>query len=628
MKLFQLNKIKTDALSAFRRFPLFMIFCITLSLVSIFTIEYGKGLDWNTRLNIYHFLSILSMGILFILTLTNYTEKVKLLPLKFWIIQGLAIIFMVFYYLITPQQFSTFELTMRIISINLGLAFLLIYLPYHMDNDLSAFWVYTKTLFLRLMTTYLFTMILYIGLSLAMLAIEKLFGVHIKGELYLYLLIVLSGIFAPVFFAGGLSNDYSYYAQPSTYPKALKFLVLYIILPIVVIYMTILYVYAFKIIVLWHLPSGWVSNLVLSFSIAGLISFFFIYPLKNSENKFITGFFKLYFWLMLPLIALLFIAIFKRVGEYGITELRYYVMLLAFWLAFISIYLIITKYKNIKIIALSFFIIAVLSSFGPWGAFSVSERSQLKCFEKILTKNNMLKNGLIIKNDTVSNKKVRRDLSSIVTYIVEYHNEKDLQKYFTVKFDTLFKKEDSRYNKPEKILKLMGVEYVNRWDVRYDEENNDYNEYINFNADLNENIIDISKHDFLINVNGSYYRYPESNPDSIIKKEYKNDNLTITEAFNLKNNNLSYLLGNYKINILSINLNDVFTKLIKDYPAKSNRTVLPEKLHFGNTSDIFKADFQILYLSANSSSKGVYNNISLTARLMVATGRNNIKIAN
>jgi len=622
MKIFNISKIKTDALSAFRRFPLFITFCITLSIVSILTIEYGKGLEWNTKLHIYHFLSILSMGIIFILAVSNYKEKVKLSGVKFWVTQGIFVVFMFVYYFISPQQFSTFELTMRIVSINLGLIFLVIYLPYHKDNDLSAFWQYTKTLFLRLMTTYLFTVILYFGLSLAILAIDKLFGVHIKGDLYLYLFIILCGIFAPVFFAGGLSSDYSYYSQPLAYPKALKFLVLYIILPIVVIYMLILYVYAIKIIVLWQFPSGWVSNLVLSFSIAGLISFFLIYPLKNSENKFITSFFKLYFWLMLPLITLLFIAIFKRVGEYGITELRYYVMLLAFWLAFISIYLIITKHKNIKVIALSFFIIAVFSSFGPWGAFSVSKRSQLNCFEKILIKNNMIKNGLIVKADTVSNKKVRRDLSSIVTYIVDYHSEKDLQKYFTVNFDTLFKDENSKYNKAEIILKQMGIEYVSRWDVRYDEEANDYNEYVSFSADLNDNIIDISKHDFLINISNSYNNSPYFKSDSVIQKDYKNEFVTITEIYYLKNNRLSYFLGNDKVKILDIDFNAILSRLMKEYPSKYNRNISPEKLRINNNiADKHKADFQIIYLSANSNSKGVFTNISLTARLMLKINR-------
>lgn len=617
MKIFQINQIKTDLLSAFKRFPLFITFCIALTVVSIYTIENERQLEWITKLNLYHFLSILSMGIFFILAVTNYAEKVKLPLKKLFLVQGIFVVFMVLYYFISPDKFSTFELSMRIVSINLGLIFLVIYLPYHKDNDLTAFWQYTKTLFLRLMTTYLFTMILYFGLSLALLAIDSLFGVKIDGDLYLYLFIVLTGFFAPVFFTGGLKKDYSVFSTELVYPKALKFLVLYILLPIVVLYMLILYVYATKIIILWQFPSGWVSNLVLSFSIVGLISFFLTYPLRNSENKFISGFFKLYFWFMLPLIALLFVAIFKRIGVYGITELRYYVMLLAFWLAFISIYLIITKYKDLKIIALSFFIIAVFTSFGPWGAFSVSKKSQLNRFEKILTENNMIKDGLIVKSDSIVDKKTNRNLSSIVSYIVHYHDVKSLQKYFKVDFDTLFKDDYSRYNKETLILEQMGLQYVSQWDLRYDEDTDDYISYVSFGAELNQNIVDISNHDILININNYYYNDPYNKKDTIIKRDYITEKFTINESFNINSNILSYDTENENINILTLDFKPFIKELIKENPSKNSYNVKPEKLHFENHTDFCDVDFQILTISLNNDSNNHFTNLSFTARLMI-----------
>jgi len=617
MKYFPINKIKTDVLGAFKRFPLFITFCFVLTIVSIITIEFENDFVWETKLNLYHFLSILSMGILFIMAATNFAEKVKLTVRKQFVMQGLFVLFMVLYYFISPQKFSTFELVMRIVAINLGLIFLVIYLPYHRDNNLSAFWQYTRTLFLRFMTTYLFTLILYLGLSLALLAIDVLFKVKVDGKLYLYLLIVLSGIFAPIFFAGGLSNNYEAYAQELVYPKALKFLVLYILLPIVVLYMLILYVYAIKIIVLWQFPSGWVSNLVLSFSIVGLISFFLTYPLRNSENKFVSGFFKLYFWIMLPLIALLFVAIFKRIGEYGITELRYYVMLLAFWLTFISIYLIVTKYKDLKIIALSFFVIAVLSSFGPWGAFSVSKRSQLHRFEKILTEKKMLKDGFVVKPDSTIDKKTKRDLSSIVSYIVEYHDDKSLQKYFKVDFDTIYSEDKSRYNKQEVILAQMGLEYVSPWDLRYDEEADDYIDYVNYTADLNDKIIDVRKHDYLIKIDNYYNSSPYDERDTVIQNEYTTDRFTVTEKFNIGNNQLSYYVGNDNVNIMTLDFNSILKELEKMYPTKNYSDVNYQKVHFSNQTDYFNVDFQIISLAANCSSKGVFTNISLSARLMI-----------
>ena len=616
MRYFHLNHIKTNVLGALKRFPLFITFCIAGSVLSIISIEFENDFTWETKLNMYHLISILSMGVLLILALSNHAEKTGMGIKKLWITQLLIVVFMLLYYLISPTKFSSFELTMRIVSINLGLSLLVLYLPYHKDGHITAFWQYSKTLFLRLFISYLFTMILFGGLALALFALDVLFGVDVDGELYFYLYIVLVGVFAPLFFAGGLSSDYSLYEKELIYPKALRFLVIYIILPIVSLYMLILYAYAVKIIILWQFPSGWVTNLVLSFSIAGLLSFFLIYPLKDTGNKYISIFFKYYFWLMLPLIALLYVAIFKRIGAYGITELRYYVMILASWLLFLSIYFIFTKHKNLKIIPLSFFIIAVLTSFGPWGAFKVSEKSQLHRFEKILMENDMLKEGLCVKPDTVISAKTQRNISSIVSYIAKYHDVNKLQTYFEADFDTVFTETD-RYNKESKILALMGLEYMPYWNMRYDEDEDVHYDYLSFYVDEQENIIDISMHDFLININNYYDSSPYYEKDSIVNKNYKIGAHQIFEEFNIRNNTMSFFLDNRNMNILTIDFNLFIKQLLKEYPNTYYYNLPSEKLRIIKGNELVDIDFQIISISCNQSKEDVFTDFSVSGRLMI-----------
>ncbi|MBK8672284.1 MAG: DUF4153 domain-containing protein [Bacteroidetes bacterium] len=66
----------------------------------------------------------------------------------------------------------------------------------------------------------------------------------------------------------------------------------------------------------------------------------------------------------MPLIALLFVSIMKRINDYGITEWRYIGFVLGCWLLILSIYFIFSKSKNIFYIPFSLFIICILGTTG------------------------------------------------------------------------------------------------------------------------------------------------------------------------------------------------------------------------------------------------------------------------
>ena len=89
---------------------------------------------------------------------------------------------------------------------------------------------------------------------------------------------------------------------------------------------------------------------------------------------------------MFPLIILLGFAIWKRVASYGITEQRYFVLALAFWLLYIALYFLLSKRKTIRLIPLSLCVLAFLVSFGPWGAAGVSLRVQRSRLQALLEK--------------------------------------------------------------------------------------------------------------------------------------------------------------------------------------------------------------------------------------------------
>src|SRR5690606_16090706 len=112
------------------------------------------------------------------------------------------------------------------------------------------------------------------------------------------------------------------------------------------------------------------------------------------ESGWIKKFSRGYYYFLIPLVILLFIAIGMRIQEYGLTVNRYIIALMGVWLGFIAIYFSIGK-KKIKTIPISLALFMILSSFGSWGMFSLSERNQRNRLASILTENKILVNDKI-----------------------------------------------------------------------------------------------------------------------------------------------------------------------------------------------------------------------------------------
>ena len=112
----------------------------------------------------------------------------------------------------------------------------------------------------------------------------------------------------------------------TTYPKGLKIFTQYVLLPLVSLYLVILYSYEIKIYFTSHWPEGWGTYLVLCFSVSGILSLLLIWPLRNEEGQhWIKNFTRFFYFALFPLILLLALAIYKRILQYGITEYSYFI---------------------------------------------------------------------------------------------------------------------------------------------------------------------------------------------------------------------------------------------------------------------------------------------------------------
>ncbi|MDR6405624.1 MULTISPECIES: DUF4153 domain-containing protein [Chryseobacterium] len=386
------------------QYPIVLVMALLASVGAICMFENDNDKDLFFVYSKFTICACLGISLMFALKMLSQRIGKTLL------LQLLGIIFLIGFYFILPEKQKDFtEVYGFIIAITALLSHLLVsFVAFLEKNKELGFWQYNKNLFVNIFLTAVFTGVLTGGVELAILAVDKLFDFNFNDNLYvdtLYVLAIFGSCFIFLLF-----NEKGLYTleKDGTYPIILKFFTQFILIPLLLIYVVILYFYSFKILINWELPRGWVSYLILAYSIVGILALLLVYPLKEEHAKsWVKIFSKAFYFTIVPLIILLFVAIFTRILEYGYTEPRYFVLLLALWLLSIIIYFIFNKKATIKFIPVSLFIFGLFALIFPYlNAFSVAKRSQKNELLKALNDHKLLDNGKINFNkkitDTIS----------------------------------------------------------------------------------------------------------------------------------------------------------------------------------------------------------------------------------
>lgn len=551
MKIYipSVSELTVKSTDTLKRFP----FAILLAFVGTFSGIWYAGLSFSDQSDLewlFDLIMISFLGISFLVGIKVYSESRDLDGIKAVSAGILGIILLALYYTIPADYISSGvnEYGYRFFLLALITHLAVSFAPFIHNKNVEGFWEYNKTLFLNILTSALYSAVLFAGLSIALLSIDNLLGFDIKDERYLQLWIFMVGIFNTLFFLSRFPKKNELSQPGSSYPKALKVFVQYVLIPLVTVYILILYSYLIKIIIQWELPNGWVANLVLSFSIAGIFSLLLLHPIKDEvKNSWIRLYSKLYYFALVPLVMLLFVSIGTRIVEYGVTINRFLVATLAVWLAGIVIYFIFSKAKNIKVIPISLALIALGITFGPMSAFSVSERSQTKRLDTALAKHDMLGNQNLM---IPSEKKVKvsdgKEISSIIDYLVINHGLVSLQKYFVEDIKKRMKELESdrlvEESAAEKITRFLGIRYVDDWEIA--DPNQAITNSFMYGLGNQNAIIEVSDYDtHLRNMkfwNSDTTFVIDSNSEWRVIYDYKNDILSILDLKSEKNIEASF----------------------------------------------------------------------------------------
>lgn len=428
--------------------------------------------------------AVLALGIPLSLCLQVWFERTPALKLPSKILIYIAAAAgLVLYYLFLLKDFGTVSLQ-RYVAVSLSLYLAFTFIPYFYRRQ--NYEHYVIKLGVSFSITYLFASVLFGGLAAILATVNYLFSARISAHTYLDIWIIVVGIFAPAFFLADIPGK-DRELDLESYPKVLGLLLGYILVPLILAYSAILYAYFFKVLLIRQWPQVMVSHLVLWYAIFSTLVIFCLYPLRGT-NRWIKVFTDQFPKLLLPLLALMFAAMGVRIGAYGITENRYFVLAAGLWVAGSMLYLIISrKPRNVFLLA-ALALVAVLSVYGPWSAYSVSVRSQNRRFEQIAAEQNLIEDGKIVKTAAAIPEGVRQEINSIILYFDRNHELSDLRalpKGFQI----------------DQMEALFGFP-LHEWTMPDGEE-----AYFYYALDENEAYWDISDYDYLMRFSSAGQRY-------------------------------------------------------------------------------------------------------------------------
>lgn len=249
---------------------------------------------------------------------------------------------------------------------------------YHRDDDVP-FWNFSQRTFVALVAGFVVGGILTLGLVLFVQSLEWLFGVTVKDNMFADIPSVCMVFIAPLLTmslvpAGDEKRDHSVQG----FSGFIKGVVQYLFIPLLLLYLVTLYIYAAKILITWQLPVGWVCYLVSASMLGMVILLFITYPVQHEHGS--TFFKTLMRWMplvMLPLLVLMSVAIGRRLSDYGITVSRLYVLVFNIWCYVVCFGLVLCRNRRIWWVPATFAVVLFLISVGPQSIPNVTRQRLL-----------------------------------------------------------------------------------------------------------------------------------------------------------------------------------------------------------------------------------------------------------
>ena len=398
----------------------------------------------------------LALGVLVFTVIRVFTKN------RLFCLVGIMIVIAYFFELHHGNGFKEF---IRFFLTSLAL-FIMIVWGKNLSNNISntQFWESSKSIASNFLLSIVFTLSVIFGFMTSLKAMELLFGFEIEDKIYGDI------FFSSIVFVG--VNYFLYHLIDESKSSENKFLskanlifTKYILTPITIFYLLILYSYTFKILIDGVLPKGVLAWIVIGFTAIGVLTYLSWTPYWHEKNKKFKKIFILAIFLQTLMLGL---AIYTRIAEYGWTVSRYLVVAYGVWLFGICLYFLIKDDAKYKWIFISFSAILLISQYGAFSAYTVSYKDQLSRLTTLLQDNKNLSEKTPIK--------IRYEISDKINYISKNFGINSLKSTIPNIVDSFLSEHKLSntnrlsynifYDFPLYATKKLGFKYVSFWQYK------------------------------------------------------------------------------------------------------------------------------------------------------------------
>ncbi len=344
-----------------------------------------------------------------------------------------------------------------------GIALLVLTAPFlRRDHANEALWEYNRATWSGVASGLAITLLVAVGLMVAMAAMDNLRGLGIPRSFFkdLYL-IFLSFITAWLLLAGVPRRIDGTPADPS--PEWLSRLANIVIVPVMAAGFAILLLYLVRLFAAPELPNSDIGRLIAGFAIFVVAAHFISWPLRETGGRAVRLFHRHYRYALLAPAIVLTLDAGMRVADSGLTEGRYLMLMLAFWLCATAIYHSLPTQRRLVMAPAMLAALLFAASFGPWGVTGLTTRLQLSQLENQLTAYELLVEGKVVPAEALIETEKMKSIAATLDFFEGKDKKKALEVWFSdhgfgqALFHLL-----SFSARTSDIMNSMGLQYISR----------------------------------------------------------------------------------------------------------------------------------------------------------------------
>ena len=183
MRLPSLSYIGNSWLNAAKRFPLPTLIAVIGTFCAMWMIESEMDLK-NDETVFRLFITCFIFFPLFIASVAG-KEAYNLSVQKHWLINGALLLLMVLYWNFwAPHEDFHYISVVRYFLFLITAHLIVTFTPYLKTSNINDFWEYNRRMFIHFVVGYLYSILIYAGLSFALIAVKYLFDIDFDDDLF------------------------------------------------------------------------------------------------------------------------------------------------------------------------------------------------------------------------------------------------------------------------------------------------------------------------------------------------------------------------------------------------------------------------------------------------------------